>query len=188
MNEKKYFNVALNTATAGATTWNFSSPLGGIVAGTGATNRIGNKIFLHSITFMITIYPVAAAGMADGCMCRVVFYHNVECNGAIPTGTTMFNTDTVNSNRAVPYLPKIKILDDVVHQMVATATNGATVVAAGPIKIFKKVVYPKRVIDYVGNAGTIADILKHDYGYGFASEMAGGCNVDCNCQVIFSDA
>lgn len=199
MAEKKYFNQSVGTPGVPhtmAATWTFFSALtsnltsgsvAGLVPGTGAFNRLGNKILLKSITYTIFITPTATAGMADGCTCRVVLYHNTEASGTAPTGLTMFTTDTVYANRNVDYLSKMSLQRDMVHSMVALSNNAGTVNTVGPGKLFKVTVYPNKVIDFTNTTGSISDLLKHDYGIGFCATESTGCNMICNMQTIFTD-
>lgn len=201
MAEKKFFNqtmgVAATPLVVGAT-WQFFSTLCtnsttgsvvGIKQGTGASDRLGNKILLRQINFTIRMTPTFASGMTDGCFCRVIVYKNKEAVGSVPTGADMFVLDVVDANRNIPLTPKLSVLRDLGHTMVTTAAVAAsTPLAVGPVKLIKFSVFPNKIIDYSGgNSGAITDILKHDFGIGFCATEANACNVVCAVQSIFSD-
>lgn len=200
MSEKKFFNQnvgVVGTEFPAAITWDFFSALAtnasgggtGIKQGTGASDRLGNKIFLRAIHFTITMAPLFGAGMTNGCVCRVIVYHNKEAVGTLPSGITMFTLNNINSNRAVEYMPKLSVIRDFTHSMVTTAAVAAsTPLSVGPMTIKKFSIYPNKLISFTSNTGAISDFLKDDYGFGICATDATGCSVIVNMQTIFSDA
>lgn len=186
MVEKKYYNTQLYSATASTTSYQLKSCFIGLTQGNTASTRLGQKIRLHAIHFTIFVSGVAGASAAAGSICRMILYHNKDTNGVQVTGAELFNTDDVLSSRAVPYMPKVSLLKDVVFSMYSpTGVAGAGSTAP---TLFKWSIYPKKTICYSKDTAVIADILKDDYGFGFASDDAGCCTLTCNAQVIFSDA
>lgn len=192
MAEKKYFESTLTYNGATANTWDgmWQSALAGISQGTGATNRIGNKIYVHSIRFNVFMKPAApAAGGVPNPMCRCVIYHNKEAVGNLPASTpSVFAANLIESPRYVPLLNRYAILRDYTHSMFTGAVDGSGYYVVGPRMIFSWVVQPRKKIDYQSNAGTISDLYKDDYGVGCFMTNANTCTMDIRVQVIFSDA
>lgn len=184
--ETKFNDQTLTTGPS-LTTWGFASPCFFIQQGTAANQRIGNKIYVKSIQFSCYMVPLVTMTGA-GVLCRFVVYHNKETVGALPTGLRIFVSDDVRSLRNTSNVPRFSILRDMTHSMVITSTNAATVNGVGPTKLVQFTIYPKKVIDFTGTTGTIADLLKHDYGIGFCCSQAAACNVDVICKVQYSDA
>lgn len=201
MGERKYYNQSMGVPatplTAGAT-WQFfscfttnsttGSDTNGLKSGSTATTRVGLKVLVKRINFTVTMTPLFPGGMTDGCFCRFVVYHNKDANGAVPTGTTMFLTDTVGSNRAVEYFPKLSLVKDFGHTMVAySAVVASTPLSVGPVKMFKFSIFPNKVIEFTADTGVIASVLNNDYGIGVCATESAACNIVCNSQVIFTD-
>lgn len=189
MAEKKYFENTILSSTTVGTTWMFHSALAGITQGTAAYNRIGNKIFVHSIKFMVYITPNANEVASSNIRCRCAIYHNKEAVGALPTGSAVFTSDSIFGLRYQPLLSRYTIVKDTLHTMVAGAQgNAANTYALGPQGQFVVTVYPKKRIDFSSNAGTISDLFKDDYGMCCVSSNTTQCNMSVWVQVIFSDA
>lgn len=195
MAEKKFFNKDFGAPVATLATWNFGagaglsamSPICNIVQGTTANDRLGNKIFVHSIEWMLQIGAVAAGMGTNGHYCDIIVYHDKECKGTLPSGTNIFWKDAVNMPRAIEYLPRFSVLRKQRHGQIATTANAGAVLTAGPKVTVRFKIFPKKVIDFTGNNGTIADLLKHNYGVAIAASDVGCCTFLCQSQVTFSD-
>lgn len=185
--EKKYYEFQpINTAMT--TTWTWKSALIDIVQGTGATQRIGNKIFVHAIRFMVQMKPVVVAGVSQA-NCRCVVYHNKEAVGALPNTDQVFSTTGVTAQRYIPQLNRYRLLRDQVHNLTSFAYNSTTnEYILGPGSQFQWAIFPKKRIDYTGNGNGITDLFKDDYGFGCIVDTAATCNMNLRVQVIFSDA
>lgn len=202
--EKKFLDVIAAQAQPTVKTWTMVSCLGSIINGTGPSDRIGNKIFVHYIDFMFECEGVAAnftgtPGAANGVGCRFITWHNREANGSTLTAAAVFAANVWNSLRSTPSAPKAAIKTDDQHQMVVTAsstnptTGVVTPVNTGPAMMMKKRVYCRQKIDYTSTGGGVADILKHDYGYGFcisdldSTGALATCTINVRFKVVFSD-
>lgn len=192
--EKKYFNTDLYSGTA-PDSWTFRSAIAGLQQGSTATTRIGDKIRIHKIEFMVSIEPLPVANTESGSRCRVILYHNKQANGAVPTAANgVFDSDEILSLRYHPKLPQYTVLKDYVHNMSImsaafdSGTSTTLPLTAGPPIQFKWVIYPKTPIAFTSSAGTISDILRDDYGLGFVGDESDCCNIEVITKVTFTDA
>lgn len=188
--ELKWKNAAVATLNPG-TTWTFTSALTAIDVGTGVSDRIGNMIFLKSITYTVSICPklAAASATADGgAICRIIWYHNKDCDGALTTGLDVFNTDNFHSNRNQTKVKQVSILDDKVFPMMYTSGDATLARTTGAPTMFKKTIYPKKKICFKNTGAGIANLEDHDYGFAVASDASNCCEVIVHCQVLFTDA
>lgn len=184
--EVKWKNYDSNFTPA-TVNWQINSFLPTIVQGTDSNTRIGDKIFLKQINIAFTMKPVATLPLS-GSQCRFILYHNKQCNGVQVAATTIFAANgSIDSPRNIPKKHQVSLLRDQIHQMIVTASTGATN-ATGPTRTMRFVIYPKKRIEYTGASGAIADILKDDYGYGFMCSDLLACEVDIHFQVLFTDA
>lgn len=174
--------------------WNFASALAGLQQGTAANNRIGNKIFLHSIQFTITMKPASVAAGTIAEQCRCVIYHNRETSGVLPVGANgMFTHAGLAAQRFQPLLNQYGVLRDGIHTFTPQIYNStSSTVVLGPPVTYVWRVFPRRTVDFRSNAGTISDLYKDDYGVGCVAEVNGAASPSCEMrvriQVIFSDA
>jgi hypothetical protein len=182
--ERKYLDLTVAGANV-ASTWSYHNPLASIIQGTTASTRIGNRIFVHSISYTVTCAPLAGMN-TTGCVARMVLFHDKECMGSTPNALDMWEANEFNTQRNSAKLPKFRILKDMTHTMVVTAYN-AGIAAAGPLIGTIMVCRPRKVIQYSANNNGIADILKDNYGMGHVASHAASCNVYMKVKVIFSD-
>jgi len=184
--EKKFLDgsqAAFNVAA----TWAYDNPLAILQQGTSASQRIGNRVFVHFIHYSIVCVPNTTIAVT-GSQCRMVAFHDRECNGVTPTATGMWVTDESNTLRNSAKLPKFRIIRDMMHNMVVTATNAAAVSATGPMVLQHLFIPVKKAIQFSGNTGTVADILKDNYGLGYCAENGTACKLAWKVKVVFSDA
>lgn len=192
MNEKKFYDSTLSAQTMN-TAWQNIDFLHGITQpaiGTGTTTantRVGNKIIVHSIEFIITCYATAAISGA-GATCRFALVHNKETNGAVITAADVWQGNGYDSLRATATQPKYSVLRDEYHSMLGTANNAGTMVAFGPTKLMRWKVYPRKQIDFISSTGAIADVLKDNYTLMHVANNATGCQFNLHLKVVFSDA
>lgn len=189
--EKKCFTSPVVTVGVPAVTWTFDSFLDGIQQGTALGQRIGNQITLKAIHVFIQMVPYAPAAVAAGAavatggICRMALYHNKEAVGALPSGSMMTFNDYTG---VVLYQqkPRLTLVKERQCHFVITS-QGATQSTAGPAMQVRMSIYPKTKIDYVSNAGTASDLIKHDYGMGIVANNANVCTMQYYFMVEFTD-
>jgi len=166
-----------------AATWAFTSLLGPIVVGTGATQRIGNKIFVKRIEFSLLMVPQTTQP-ATGCVSRFVVYHNKETRGSLPAALDLFTAATVDALRSTPKKPALTLMKDFTTTGVVMGSAGA-----GPPLLQRFAVRVNKRIDYTGTGGgTATDLLKDDYGFGMICSAPTACNMTFNAKIVFADA
>jgi hypothetical protein len=187
--EKKWYAGNIVNGTLNSTTWLFGSALTGINLGNQRNQRIGDKIYVQYIEWDITILPIVANVGGTGGVTRCVTYHNKVTNGAWLTGVQLFDGDFWNSMTNRANVPDKMTLGnfDRSHYMNSTVSNGGISVAAGPIQRFRCYQPVNKEVLYKGNAGTIADISKDDYGIAICTSMVNCCIVNCNYKVFYRD-
>jgi len=183
--EKKYFDISVGSFNMTAA-WVFDSLLDGIQIGQLATNRIGNKICVEKIEVHVLMSPLTTLN-AEGCMCRLVLYHNKETVGALPVSANVFTTDTVSSTRNMVLKPRVTIKKDMTHTMVATGSNAGSTISVGPMGMMSFTIYPKKVIDFQSSTPSIVDLFKDDFGIGWIASAASSCKMQYTAQVVFTD-
>lgn len=185
--EKKFLDFTQANFSMAAT-WDFSTPLGGVAVGTSANNRLGNKIILHSIEWIITMLPLTTMP-TSGAQCRWIVWHNKQSDGEALAAATVFQDDQIDSLRNTPNQPKVTFIKDTMHTMVVTAvTSTGTIATVGPRRMVSLKIFPKKRIDYIGTAGTFADLLKDSYGIAFVCSEALACSAEWRGKIVFSDA
>lgn len=185
--EKKYFDFAEDEVSM-AVTWSFADVLPSISVGTSASQRIGNKIFLHSIEWQVFMKPLTTMAVS-GCLGRTVVVHSKCADNIAMTSGVIWQQDTIDTLRNTPTQSRVTILKDVSHTMVPTAvTSTGTIAAVGPRRLMHLKIFPRKVIAYSNTGGTFADMVKDDYLLAWVADAAAGCNFDVRGKVIFSDA
>jgi len=158
-----------------------------------ANSRIGNKIFLRKITGFVEMVPAVTAANTAGFLSRCVIYHNKFAVGALPVVADVFldplgGAVDYKALRVMSKKNKISLLVDDIVAFVPLATNGASVSAMGPEKCHPFTIQVNKIIDYIGNATTIADIFKDDYGFGCCGNAAVNCNMFINYRLHYTDS
>jgi len=193
MNEKKFKTFAWGTRAlpnaipASATPFSFlmlPAGTGGIIQGTAVDQRIGNKIFVTKIVYKFMFIALAGLDASGGSSCRFALYHNKRTNGALITGAQLFtNPGSIVASRA----PNDQVLADVTReQMMSMVPTSAT--TSGPIYPVMGTIYPKKTLTYVSNGGTIADLIKDDYGFICWADAASCCEIYGEYTVFYTDA
>lgn len=187
-------------ATLTGSTWVWASSIAGpnFVQGTDSSTRVGDRIMVNRIEYYVVIQPlVPIVDDKNGFRCRLVCYHNKQCQGAVPSTTGVWDIDQLDTLRNVPNSGRISILRDYVHTMVPTAvttpatggtTSAATVNTAGPIFTGRFNIYPRKKIQYISNAQSVAAVVKDDYGVGFIAEGANCCQMLIIAKMHYTDA
>lgn len=162
-------------------TWSFQSCLAGLVQGTNAFSRVGNKIWIKNIELCIDLFNNAATAAAvDGSTCRFVLFRFKDPRGALPnmtgTGPQIFDVNSLISGRNVTNLGSFAMKFDINHQMVILDQAGATP-SSGPrlTKIFKIPIESN--VNFGGNAGTISDLNETDFVAGVCADGAACCRL-----------
>lgn len=164
----------------------------GIVQGTGASDRIGNKIKLQGIDLMVKIEPIQSGMDANGSMCRLVVIHQKKNNGAAPTQTQCFTglgTPHLVADIQNPvYENRITFHQDIVHNMVMTGTNVAPANTAGPEGLYKIHIPAKSIVEYNSSSGGEASLVSDGWYIAITSDGAACCAITTNCVVRYTDA
>lgn len=169
--------------------WLPYSVLEGLPVDATATGRVGNKIRLTRICIQVALAPVPGATMANGELCRVVFYHDKKPKAAILTAATdVWTTSHPTALRNPNQLDRIKILRDVTHAMLITSNNAGTAFSAGPMARFDWEIKTKALVEFTGATTTFATLLNHDFGVIIAAENASCCVALLSSQVYYTDA
>lgn len=192
--ELKYKKTVLLNGTI-PNTWTFYDPLGPITQGTAQGTRIGNQIFLDSLDVYVQLKADTITNVdVRGTICRVIVYHQREAQGGLPSATEIFDQNAYDAMRTLDYFPKrATILWDKLHTMtplIAATTTGTTTTttSAGP-KFWTQFKIPvKKIIQYTGNGGTIADIAQDAYGVGVCADAAGCCAAVVTVRARYRDA
>ena len=186
MAEKKFFYTATGVSPL-PVTWTFESFLDGIIQGSTASTRIGNKILIHGIQVKVIMAPLTTMP-AIGSICRLVIYHNKETVSAVPVSANVFTSNTVTALRNITLLPRLAIKRDMTQAMMVTSQNGAGAnLTVGPANVMSMSIYPKKIVDFQSNAGTVTDLFKNDFGIGYICSAAASCTITFEVNVIFSD-
>jgi len=187
MAEKKFFDYAPTTITPPINaTWFLDSQVYRIATGTLATQRVGNKIFIHSIEYSFTCTCNVANIPATGGFIKFILWHDKETNGTNISATTLFNVDNILSVRNTSSQPKCSILKEMNCHMVNT-----TATTAGPQHQWKWKIYPKKRVDYTNSTASISDILKDNWGFGICqsvSQATAFATIAYSLKIIYSDS
>lgn len=175
----------------------------GIIQGTGASNRIGNRVKMKACIITVQVKPTVGATMFDGASCRFVVVKDKLSSGVAPSADAIFQTvNSGVSQIARPYnlanvsttgqgagTKRFSILLDKVHQMVVTGTSTANnVLAAGPqlVAIYKIPVKGLEV-EYSASTSAVADLQKNHLWFFFVGEASACCSLSVNVQNIYTD-
>lgn len=174
--EWKYLDTAINVDLNSTVSLTL---LNGLQPGTGASQRVGQKIMIRSVELRIFWETNAATGVEQNV--RHMILLDRQANGAGPAAVTDFlATNSTMAPRALTNRKRFKILYDKAYGMGATAVQSST----PQTRVFKKYMKFKRpiIVDYnAGAGGSIADIASNALYYvTLGSEAAG--NTDVNAQ------
>jgi hypothetical protein len=204
--EKKYFNHAPTTAalTVPNTLWGiygllYDNANNGIIQGTAATQRVGNRIKLTGIDLFVKIEPLQGgiASDANASMCRFVVVHQKKNNGAKPTAAQIFmSVDTtptggdpaIDSLQNPVYEHRLTIHQDIVHNMVFTGQTVAAANTAGPEGLYRIHIPAKSIVEYNASTGGEAALVSDAWYLAVLSDGSACCNITTNCIVRYVDA
>lgn len=186
--EKKFFRITASPVSAVAN-WTFVHELYNIVNGTAATNRIGNRIKVQYIDWLITIVPSATVDAAGGSSCRVIFWHDRDCRGTSPVGDQVFTTNTYNDVRNPLYKSRYSIQAQRVHNMTVISNNAGATYATGPTAHIAYRQKINKTLEYLTSTPAITDLYKDNYGMAFSADSSTGCcALTWKATVYFTDA
>lgn len=186
--ETKCFSQTLESSATVTSSWAYASALAGLTQGTTAATRVGAKISLVAIEFFIQIVPATANVPDNGSACRFVVYHNKACGAALPSTNELWDNNALVTGRFVNYVSKYSILEDITHQMVLYSRDTSGKYSSGP-QLSKMIrVTPRTTVEFGGNAGTISDLPKDDFGIAFISDDTNCCTISVYSKVWFKDA
>lgn len=141
-------NHDVNTTTA-------LSLLNGLVPGTGATQRIGQKIVIKSIEVRLRIYVDPNAGVRQ--LVRWMVVMDRQANGAAPTLAQILNVNTPFGLRNLENRKRFKIILDNVKYLAPLNEEGDGCYWHVYLKFRRPF-----VVEYnAGTAGTVADIVSN---------------------------
>jgi len=149
--------------------------LNGLVPGTGATERIGQKITIRSLELRAYNYVTPATG--EDQLHRMLIVLDRQTNAAALTIAGVLQSANVYSPRNLQNRKRFKILYDKMFNLNAAAEPGSR----RALKMYMKLRRPI-IADYnTGNAGTVADIVTNslyliNLGTNPAGVTAGGSN------------
>lgn len=182
--------AALPAADLIGSSWGFYSLLdsalgsSNLVYGDAANQRVGNKIRIHSIEWIVNIIPQNATTSQNGNFCRLLFIHNKECRSAVTSAGTIVNdTANITTSMNLDQNKRITILKDTSHQMFQTTT---AVSVAGQT-FFTYTIYPRSVVNFQSNATSIAAVIDHDWGVALCASDANCCAIKLLATIRYTD-
>lgn len=167
--------------------WVFASALSGLQQGTANINRIGNSVYVKRIDFWVNMTPKVAAVNASGSACRFVIYHSKEAAGALPSGSTVWDSDSFHTLQNMNYRPKFTILADRVHSCNILVKQATTVDSAGPRCTFTISIFPRKKVFFSSNAVDSTALLRDDWGFGYVGSDAAAFDLNVKSKVHFTD-
>lgn len=162
----------------------------GIIQGTSAAQRVGERIHVLSNEFTIRIVPTSIAGVSTqgGSTCRIMVVFDREPHNAIAGVTQIVNSNNFLAQQNITTKPRFQILKDFVHVMVPLTQNAGTVASAGPQFLQKIKINKKFTTHYVGSGGTTAETLKNGLFIMAVTDGAACCSFSVQNQITFTDA
>lgn len=184
--EQKSRYTALAGVTAGL--WQFGSYLDGITQGTTASSRIGHRIFVKAINVSVIFEVTPSLMGATNCNCEVISYHNKVTNGVLITQPEVWEANEVGSIRNHNYRRKVTLDKYILtkHEVSGSASAGNATLSNGR-QVVRFSIYPKKVIAFEDNTGTITGIMRDDFGWGIACTDTNCISAYFRYEVIYTD-
>jgi len=159
--EQKWYDTTFSDATVittandNATLSTFFTPDRGVTQ----TNRIGRKVFVHSVQWkLIVMYKISDPSTTAGSSAiRLVLVYDRQSNGVSPAVTDVFNTDAIESFTNKDNSKRFKIIAD--RLLEGISVSGPQNVAEEGIRLFKK---PLETY-FDGTGGGISDVTTGSY-------------------------
>lgn len=186
--EKKYLQLNTGLIT-GTNVWAFYSALEGLQQGTGASDRLGNRVFVTAIHYVIqfdcdnTVVPV------ENVFCEYLVYHNRAAGGGLPNGTDIWLFNQTSSPRNMAKTKQLTLEAYGTHNMpVAGGKTGTVADLNNGQGLARFSIFPKKQITYTSNSGTISDLLKDDYGFAICcNSNVGACRYRVFSTMEYTD-
>lgn len=187
MAEKKYFDHTY-TAFSPTPAWTWNSSIEGIAQGVDRLNRIGNKIRVTRVEYVVHVDGGDNSMAQDGAQVRMVCYHNKQPEGATPVSLHVWTLDVMDTLRDEIHKPQYVLTNDWVHTMVVTGTDSAGAhFTTGPKKFLHFSQPINKVVAFSDNGATIASLWKDDYGFGISSTAGSCCKMTIRTRTFFTD-
>lgn len=185
--EKKFFDTSIGLPAGGNAVSASNSQgaiLVGIAQGTGASQRIGQKIIVKSI--QLKLQAVLASGAVDADIMHVYLWQDTQTNGAYPALTDIYaNSGPIGTNlRTMEESARFKLLKHFVFQLNSDA--GVATAFGGDIR--QDECYLKCNIPIVFNSstGAIGEIKSNNLIMTFGSSNS-TATVSGNARVRYTD-
>lgn len=166
----------------------------GITQGIGASQRVGNRIRLQGIRLTVRISPVPGASQANnaGSLCRMVIWHDKQCNSAATAPTLIFTNNTadlaISANYNPVYEHRITKHQDFAHAMVSTGVDSANQMTMGPTGQYVIEIPARTVIEFTGSADGQAALAQDNWGIAYCGDGANCCHIQAEALVRYVDA
>lgn len=167
--------------------WALDSVLETIQQGTASNERIGDRIYVKSIQVSFYMQCIPATFDKAGAICKVLLYHNKQAAGNLIQATTMFTGDDFWAHRNLTRMPAVSIPSLRSSSMFVTSIDAAGNAFSPPSVITLRIA-PRKVIEYTGTTGTVADLLRDDYGYGVVCNTPTSMAVTIRGTITYYDA
>lgn len=130
--------------------------LNGLIPGSGASQRIGQKVEIRSLECRLNTRATAGTGIDQ--IHRLIILMDRQCNGAAPVALTDFlNAGNYQGLRQLNNRKRFKVVKDYYLSLNATAEPGSQRAIYKYMKFRRPI-----VVEYnAGIAGTIADIVSN---------------------------
>lgn len=179
--EWKYSDVLVNHDVNTATALTL---LNGLVPGTGATQRIGQKIVIKSIEIRVRVQVDPNGGVRQ--LVRWMVVMDRQANGAAPTLAQILNVNTPYGLRNLENRKRFKIILDNVKYLAPLNQEGDGCYYHVYFKFRKPL-----IVEYnAGNAGTVADIVSNSlYMFSVGDQAAGNGDavLASYCRLRYTD-
>lgn len=162
----------------------------GIIQGTSAEQRVGERIHVMKNEFVIRIIPTTVTGVSTqgGSTCRIIVFFDREPHNAAPGVTQIVNTNNFLATQNLTTKPRFQIIKDFVHVMVPLTQNAGAVASSGPQFLQKITINKKYTTHYVGAGGKTAETLKNGLFIMAVTDGAACCSFTVQNQITFTDA
>lgn len=157
-----------------------------IVQGTTASTRLGNKIKILAIDYVVNIKPNIVN--SQGSICVFMFGYDRRCNGLDPAATGIWQVDNFNEVRNPAQTSKYGVQMVKRHNMVVLSNNAGAPFSTGPNTQFTYRQKVNKTVEYTGNTGTIASLFKDNYFFGYCASDVNCCAIAVNGMIHFTDA
>ncbi len=189
--EYKFFDTTL-TSTDFVSTGQIFDSVCKIAQGTGESQRIGRKLIIRSIEYRWLLQlkqfdAAAVPGNPDSC--RLIFYLDKQCNGAVATTLDILRTAALQSNSELENQMRFEIIYDKIFNFNygGIASDGAGVVSASAVlrnyKWSKKLYVP---VTYSGVGGALTDLRSNNIGFLVISNNQ-RITINGQCRIRFSE-